>query len=92
MPAPVIDVALLGCAHPHVPDVLGVLASEPQLRLVAAWDADPSAIPVAISGAAVTRAETAISRAQAVIICAPTDERPARGGGAARAGGPPLGG
>jgi predicted dehydrogenase len=86
----VIDVALLGCAHPHVPDVLGVLASEPQLRLVAAWDADPSAIPVAISGAAVSRAETAISRAQAVIICAPTDERPGLCVRAARAGRPLL--
>jgi predicted dehydrogenase len=86
----VIDVALLGCAHPHVPNVLGVLASEPQLRLVAAWDADPSAIPVAISGAAVSRAETAISRAQAVIICAPTDERPGLCVRAARAGRPLL--
>jgi hypothetical protein len=37
-----IDVALLGCAHPHLPDVLGVLASESDLRLVAAWDADPA--------------------------------------------------
>jgi len=59
-----IDVALLGCAHPHVPDVLGVLASEPDLRLVAVWDSDPSAIPAAISGAAVSRAETAIRRFQ----------------------------
>jgi predicted dehydrogenase len=46
-----IDVALLGCGHPHVPDVLGVLASEPDLRLVAVWDPDPSAIPFAVSGA-----------------------------------------
>jgi hypothetical protein len=28
-----IDAALLGCGHPHVPDVLGVVASEPDLRL-----------------------------------------------------------
>ncbi len=90
MRTPVIDVALLGCAHPHVPDVLGVLASEPQLRLVAAWDADPSAIPVAISGAAVSRADTAIGRAQAVIICAPTDERPGLCVRAAQAGRPLL--
>src|SRR3954468_13906678 len=72
-----LDVPLLGCGHPHVPDVLGVLASEPDLRLVAAWDADPSAIPVAIAGAAVSRAETAIRRANAAVICAPTDQRPA---------------
>jgi predicted dehydrogenase len=86
----VIDVALLGCAHPHVPDALGVLASERELRLVAAWDSDPSAIPVAISGAAVSRAETAIGRAHAVIICAPTDERPGLCVRAARAGRPLL--
>jgi predicted dehydrogenase len=85
-----IDVALLGCAHPHVPDVLGVLASEPDLRLAAAWDADPSAIPVAISGAAVGRAETAIRRANAAVICAPTDQRPALCVQAARAGCPIL--
>src|SRR6185437_14087126 len=85
-----IDVALLGCAHPHVPDVLGVLASEPDLRLVAAWDADPSAIPAAISGAAVSRAETAIRRANAAVICAPTDQRPALCVQAARAGCPIL--
>jgi predicted dehydrogenase len=85
-----IDVALLGCAHPHVPDVLGVLASEPDVRLVAAWDADRSAVPVVISGAAVARAETAIRRAHAVVICAPTDERPALCVQAARAGRPLL--
>jgi predicted dehydrogenase len=85
-----IDVALLGCSHPHVPDVLGVLASEPDLRLAAAWDADPSAIPVALSGAAVTRAETAIGRAHAVVVCAPTDQRPALCSQAARAGRPIL--
>jgi predicted dehydrogenase len=85
-----IDVALLGCAHPHVPDMLGVLASEPDLRLVAAWDADPSAIPAVISGAATGRAETAIRRASAVVICAPTDQRPALALQAARAGRPLL--
>ena len=85
-----LDVALLGCAHPHVPDVLGVLASEPDLRLVAAWDADRSAIPVAIGGAAVSRAETALRRANAAIICAPTDQRPALCVQAARAGTPIL--
>jgi predicted dehydrogenase len=85
-----IDFALLGCGHPHVPDVLGVLASEPDLRLVAVWDTDPSAIPVAVSGAAVSRPETAIGRAHAVVICAPTDERPALCVQAARAGRPIL--
>jgi predicted dehydrogenase len=73
-----------------VPDVLGVLASEPDLRLVAAWDADPSAIPAAIAGAAVARAETAIRRANAAVICAPTDQRPALCVQAARAGCPLL--
>jgi len=85
-----LDVALLGCAHPHVPDVLGVLASEPDLRLVAAWDADRSAIPAAIAGAAVSSAETALRRANAAIICAPTDQRPALCVQAARAGTPIL--
>jgi predicted dehydrogenase len=85
-----IDVALLGCAHPHVPDVLGVLASEPDLRLVAAWDADRSAIPAAISGTAVSSADTALRRATAAIVCAPTDQRPALCVQAARAGCPIL--
>src|SRR5215213_5191492 len=85
-----IDVALLGCGHPHVPDVLGVVASEPDIRLAAAWDADPSAVPAAIGGAAVVRAETAIRRAAAVVICAPTDQRPALCVHAAQAGRPIL--
>jgi predicted dehydrogenase len=85
-----LDIALLGCAHPHVPDVLGVLASEPDLRLVAAWDADPSAIPGPIAGVGVTRADTAIRRAAAVVVCAPTDQRPALCVQAARAGKPVL--
>ena len=85
-----IDVALLGCAHPHVPDMLGVLASEPDLRLVAVWDDDPAAIPAAIAGAAVRRAEAAIRRAHAVVICAPVHQRPALCEQAARAGRPLL--
>lgn len=85
-----IDLALLGCGHPHLPDVLGVLASEPDLRLAAAWDADPSAIPATIAGSAVPRADTAIRRAHAVVICAPTDQRPALCAQAARAGRPLL--
>jgi hypothetical protein len=82
-----IDIALLGCGHPHVPDVLGVLAGEPNLRLAAVWDRDRSATPVPVSGAAVSRTETAIGRAPAVLICAPTDQRPALCVQAAR--GPP---
>jgi len=85
-----IDVALLGCGHPHVADVLGVLASEPDLRLTAAWDADRSAVPVAVAGAATTHAETAIRRADAVVICAPVDQRPMLATQAARAGRPLL--
>jgi predicted dehydrogenase len=85
-----IDLALIGCGHPHVQDVLGVLASEPDLRLTAVWDADRSAIPAAVSGAAVARSETAIRRAHAVVICAPTDQRPALCVQAARAGRPLL--
>jgi predicted dehydrogenase len=85
-----IDFALLGCGHPHVRDVLGVLASEPDLRLAAAWDADPSAVPAIIAGSAVSEAETAIRRADAVVICAPTDQRPALCALAARAGRPLL--
>jgi predicted dehydrogenase len=85
-----IDVALLGCAHPHVPDVLGVLASEPDLRLVAAWDEDRSAVPSLIGGVAVARPETAIRRAHAVVVCAPTDQRPALCARAAQDGRPML--
>jgi predicted dehydrogenase len=85
-----IDIALLGCGHPHVQDVLGVLASESDMRLAAVWDADRSAIPAAVAGAAVMRAETAIARAHAVVICAPTDQRPALCVQAARAGRPIL--
>ena len=85
-----IDVALLGCAHPHVPDVLGVLAAEPDARLVAAWDSDPSAMPAAISGAAGRARRDGDRRANAVVVCAPTDERPALCVQAARAGRPVL--
>jgi predicted dehydrogenase len=85
-----IDLALVGCGHPHLPDVLGVIASEPDLRLAAAWDADRSAVPAAIAGLAIARAETAIRRADAVVICAPTDQRPALCSQAARAGRPLL--
>src|SRR3954465_11134129 len=85
-----IDVAILGCGHPHLPDVLGVIASERDLRLAAARAADPSAIPVAPGAAAVTRAETAIRRSTIVVVCAPTDQRPALCVQAAQAGRPVL--
>lgn len=84
-----IDVALLGCGHPHVADVLGVIASEPDLRLAAIWDEDPSAIPVA-AGGATSRAVTAIRRADVAVVCAPTDRRPGLCVEAARAGRPVL--
>jgi predicted dehydrogenase len=85
-----IAISLLGCAHPHVADVLGVIVSEPDLRLAAAWDPDPSAVPGAISSHAVREVETAIGRADAVVICAPTDQRPGLCVRAARAGRPIL--
>jgi predicted dehydrogenase len=85
-----IDVALLGCAHPHVPDVLGALAAEPDLRLASVWDSDPSAVPGVVSGARVGHAETAIRRAEVAVICAPTHQRPALVVQAARAGRPVL--
>jgi predicted dehydrogenase len=85
-----IDVALLGCGHPHVSDVLGVIASEPDVRLVAVWDADPSSIPAVIADFAAGHAETAIRRGHVAVICAPTDQRPALVSQAARAGRPLL--
>jgi predicted dehydrogenase len=85
-----IEIALLGCAHPLVADILGVVASEPDLRLAAAWDADRSAVPGAISSHAVSDLDTAIRRADAVVVCAPTDERPGVCARAARAGRPLL--
>ncbi len=85
-----IEISLLGCGHPHVSDVLGVIASEPDLRLAAAWDADPAAIPGPISSHSVRELDTAIGRAAAVVICAPTDQRPGLCVRAARAGRPIL--
>src|SRR3954447_23861004 len=85
-----IDVAILGCGHPHLPDLLGVVASERDLRLAAVWDADPSAVPGAIAGAAVRSAETAIRRGTIAVVCAPTDQRPALCVQAAQAGRPVL--
>lgn len=85
-----LEISLLGCGHPHVPDMLGVIASEPDVRLAAAWDADPSTVSGPLSNHAVAEAETAIRRASAVVICAPTDQRPALCVQAARAGRPIL--
>jgi predicted dehydrogenase len=70
--------------------VLGVIASEPDLRLAAAWDSDPSGVPGVISSHAVRGLETAISRADAVVVCAPTDQRPELCVRAGRAGRPIL--
>jgi predicted dehydrogenase len=85
-----LGISLLGCGHPHVPDVLGVIASEPDLRLAAAWDADRSIVPGEIASHAVGDVERAIGRADAVVICAPTDQRPDLCVRAARAGRPIL--
>jgi predicted dehydrogenase len=85
-----LEIALLGCGHPHVPDVLGVIASEPDLRLAAAWDADRAAVPGQISSHAVSDLDAAIRRADAVVVCAPTDQRPGVCARAARAGRPIL--
>jgi predicted dehydrogenase len=85
-----IAISLLGCGHPHLSDLLGVIASEPDLRLAAAWDADRSAIPGAIANYAVSDAERAIRRADAVVVSAATDQRPELCVRAARAGRPVL--
>ena len=85
-----IDIALLGCAHPGLADVLGVVASEPDVRLAAVWDSDRALIPAPVRDYAVADAETAIGRASAVIVGAPIEERPALCARAARAGRPAL--
>ncbi len=70
--------------------MLGVIAAEPDVRLAAAWDPDPSAVPGALSSHRVRELDTAITRADAVIVCAPTDRRPEICVRAARAGRPIL--
>jgi predicted dehydrogenase len=65
-----------------------VIAAEPDVRLAAAWD--PWAVPGAVASHAVRSLDTAISRADAVIVCAPTDRRPEICVRAARAGRPIL--
>ncbi|MBV9819652.1 MAG: Gfo/Idh/MocA family oxidoreductase [Solirubrobacterales bacterium] len=83
-----IEISLLGCSHPHIVDALGVIASEPDLRLAAAWD--PSAVPGQIASHAVADLDVAIGRADAVVVSVPTDERPGVCVRAARAGRPIL--
>ena len=85
-----IAISLLGCGHPHVSDLLGVIASEPDLRLAAAWDEDRSAVPGPIANYAVSDPEVAIRRADAVVISASTDRRPELVVRTTRAGRPVL--
>lgn len=85
-----IAVALLGCEHPHVPDVLGVIASEPDVSLAAVWSGDRGAIPGAVVNYAVAGLDAALDRADVAIVCAPTDERAALCVRAAQAGRPIL--
>jgi predicted dehydrogenase len=67
-----------------------VVAAEPDVRLAAAWDADPAVVPGVVAAHRVRELDTAISRGDAVIICAPTDQRPELCVRAARAGRPIL--
>jgi predicted dehydrogenase len=85
-----IAASLLGCEHPHVADVLGVIVSEPDVRLAAVWSRDRSAVPGPISDYAVPDPDIAIARADVVIVCAPADDRPHLAVRAARAGRPIL--
>ncbi len=85
-----IDIALLGCGGTELADVLGVIASEPDVRLAAAYDADRARIPAPIRDYAVSDPETAIARASAVVVGAPVRERPVLCARAARAGRPTL--
>jgi predicted dehydrogenase len=85
-----IAVALLGCEHPHVPEVLGVIASEPDVSLVAVWSGDRDAIPGAVANYSVPNPDAALDRADVAIVCAPTDERAALAVRAAQAGRPVL--
>ncbi|MEA2213478.1 MAG: hypothetical protein QOF83_3426 [Solirubrobacteraceae bacterium] len=70
--------------------MLGVIAAEPDVHLAAAWDPDPSAVPAVLAPHAVRELETAIGRADAVVVLAPTDRRPEICVRAARAGRPVL--
>ena len=85
-----IAVALLGCEHPHVPEVLGVIASEPDVSLAAVWSSDRAAIPGAVANYTVPGPDTALDRADVAIVCAHADERAALSVRAGRAGRPVL--
>jgi predicted dehydrogenase len=85
-----IAVCLLGCEHPHVSDVLGVVASEPDVRLAAVWSGDRAAVPGAVANYSVDSPDTAIARADVAVVCAPTAERAQLCVRAARAGRPVL--
>jgi predicted dehydrogenase len=85
-----IAVCLLGCEHPHVSDVLGVVVSEPDVRLAAVWSGDRAAVPGAVANYLVDSPDTAITRADVAVVCAPTAERAQLCVRAARAGRPVL--
>jgi predicted dehydrogenase len=85
-----IAVALLGCEHPHVPEVLGVIASEPDVSLAAVWSGDRAAVPGAVANYTVPSPEAALDRADVAIVCAPTEERATLSVRAAQAGRPLL--
>jgi len=85
-----ISISLLGLTHPNLSAALAVIASEPDVRLAAAWDADRASVPGAIAAHAVADLDTAIRRADAVVVLAPTDQRPGICLRAARSGRPVL--
>jgi predicted dehydrogenase len=85
-----ISISLLGCAHPHLPETLAVIAGEGDLRLAAAWDPDPAAVPGPIAAHAVADLDVAIGRADAVVVAVPADQRPGVCLRAARSGRPVL--
>ncbi len=85
-----IAVCLLGCEHPHVSDVLGVIVSEPDVRLAAVWSGDRGAVPGPVANYLVDSPDTAIARADVAVVCASTTERPQLCVRAARAGRPVL--
>jgi|SRR5579875_1067350 len=85
-----ISISLLGCAHPHLTEMLTVIAGEGDLRLAAAWDPVAGTVPGAIGAHAVTDLDVAIARADAVVVAVPADQRPGVCLRAARAGRPVL--
>jgi predicted dehydrogenase len=85
-----ISISLLGVSHPHLAAALAVIATEPDVRLAAAWDNDRAGIPGAIAMHAVADLDVAIRRADAVVVLAPTDQRAGICLRAARSGRPVL--